>query len=301
MPSEAKQRFISLDVAEVSVVDTPANEVEFLVHKRAERMEDPIMGDTNTNATAPAAVEKQNNTPEVISQPASKAEVAAVEKAMEQVTALVEGIAKAAGATITDPEEAQDAAVEKAKKGMGAMRKEYRMQLKAAGIKGDAYKAAMGAFDKCASMESDAAKEAATAAKTQKAAEEPTAEAVAQKVLEEMGQSILKAKMFTPARQEKLKAALDSIKAVMDEMTAVPAGASPGVSTPDTTTFGASGVEALTKSLTALQEQITAGMAEVTKRIEAVEKARQPSNALGNDDTDGKPAPVKKSLWAGML
>ncbi|MGD9749394.1 MAG: hypothetical protein AB7W59_00200 [Acidimicrobiia bacterium] len=304
MPNQAKQRFISLDVAEVSVVDTPANEVEFLVHKR---MEDSIMGDTNTSATAPAAVEKQNQ-PEVVQQPATtENSQEAVEKALAQVTALVEGIAKAAGATIVDPEEARDAEVEKAKKGMGAMRKTYREQLKANGVKGDAMKAALAAFDKCAMMESEAAKEQ----KAQKGAEaapalteEQQATAIAQKALDELSQSITKGKMFTKERQDKMKAAMEQLKAVMEEMSTVPTGASPATSTPDTTTFGTSGVQELTKSLTEaignLQTQFKEGLAEVTKRIEAVEKARQPGNALPTDDTD-KPAPVKKSLWSGIL
>jgi uncharacterized coiled-coil protein SlyX len=304
LPNQAKQRFLSLDVAEVSVVDTPANEVEFLVHKRAS--EDTTMGDTNTSATAPAAVEKSNQ-PEVISQPAT-ASTEAAEKAMAQVTALVEGIAKAAGATIVDPEEAREAEVEKARKGMGAMRKTYREQLKQAGLKGDAMKSAMAAFDKCAMMEAEMSKEATKDASTTKSADKPTeltpeqqASVVAQKALEELSQSITKGKMFTKERQDKMKAALDQLKAVMDEMGTVPTGASPATSTPDTTTFGASGVAELTKSLTELKDQISAGMAEISKRVEAVEKTRTPGNALPSDGTDGKPAPVKKSLWTGIL
>lgn len=300
MPNQAKQRFLSLDVAEVSVVDAPANEVEFLVHKRA--TEDATMGDTNTSATAPAAVEKQNQAPEVISQPATAASTEAVEKAMAQVTALVEGIAKAAGATIVDPEEARDAEAEKARKGMGAMRKTYREQLKAAGLKGDAMKSAMAAFDKCAMMEAEMSKEApATKSATPELTPEQQASVVAQKALEELSQSITKGKMFTKERQDKMKAALDQLKAVMDEMGTVPTGASPATSTPDTTTFGASGVAELTKSLTELKDQISAGLTEISKRVEAVEKSRAPGNALPNDATDGKPAPVKKSLWSGIL
>jgi uncharacterized coiled-coil protein SlyX len=300
LPNQAKQRFLSLDVAEVSVVDAPANEVEFLVHKRA--TEDATMGDTNTSATAPAAVEKQNQAPEVISQPATAASTEAVEKAMAQVTALVEGIAKAAGATIVDPEEARDAEAEKARKGMGAMRKTYREQLKAAGLKGDAMKSAMAAFDKCAMMEAEMSKEApATKSATPELTPEQQASVVAQKALEELSQSITKGKMFTKERQDKMKAALDQLKAVMDEMGTVPTGASPATSTPDTTTFGASGVAELTKSLTELKDQISAGLTEISKRVEAVEKSRAPGNALPNDATDGKPAPVKKSLWSGIL
>ena len=43
MPKEAKRRFVGLDTEEVSLVDTPANEVEFLVVKNTE---DPSMGAT---------------------------------------------------------------------------------------------------------------------------------------------------------------------------------------------------------------------------------------------------------------
>lgn len=308
MPNEAKQRFISLDVAEVSVVDTPANEVEFLVHKR---MEDPIMGDTNENATAPAAVEKGAQAPEVIAQPAEAAN-AAVEKAMAQVTALVEGIAKAARAS-TDPEEARDAEVEKAQKGAGAARKAFRAKLKAAGMEGDALKKAMSAFDDTLTTDAQplqqrAQKSAEGAESTEGQQEQPAAKSaqdIASEALATMEEQISKAKMFTPARQQKFKAALDSLKAVMDEMTTYAEGANPPTKTPANPTFGASDVQQLTKAIGDQMAEVVKvfreGLAEVTKRVEAVEKARLPGNSQGADSTDGAPVETKKSLWSGLL
>ena len=78
MPNQAKQRFLELSVNEISVVDTPANEVEFLVMKR---MEDDSMETTTETVTE---TQKDANA-EVVTVDAGASEDAAVNKALEQV------------------------------------------------------------------------------------------------------------------------------------------------------------------------------------------------------------------------
>jgi hypothetical protein len=313
LPNQAKQRFIALDVGEVSVVDAPANEVEFLVIKRL-NPEEPDMSDKqqeNAGATG-TPVEKSNTAPQTVPVatpvPTGTADVT---KAMADITALVESVAKAVGAKPAEEadEELKDAEVEKARKGMGAMRKTFREQAKANGMKGDALKAAMASFDKCASMEMElsktapAAKGGATPTAGAGASVTPTTDTT-KSALDDLSSAIQKAKMFTPARQEKFNTALAALKAVMDEMTETPQGTSPSTTTPESPTFGASGVEALTKKLEgalgSLTEQVTKGLAEIGQRVETIEKARVPGNALPGDGTD-TPAPVKKSMWSGVL
>lgn len=299
MTSEAKQRFLALDVGEVSVVDTPANEVEFLVHKRLEddQMTTPNAETTTAAKPAPGA--------EVVPVTTEKADTSEVAKAMAQVVSLVENIAKQVQAGGADPEDAMDEKAEKAVKGMGAKRKAMRKELKAAGVSGEAMTKAMAAFDKCMDgmeMETEMrSKKAADDAETSKRAEVTSA----LDTLDTLGAAIRKAKMFTPGRQEKMKAALDALKAVMDEMTEVPVTASPSTTTPTSPTFGDSGVAALTKAVEALSTQVTKGLeevaakqADISKRVEAVEKSR-PAGASTEEETTDKPA--KKSFWSGAL
>lgn len=297
MTTEAKQRFLALDVGEVSVVDTPANEVEFLVHKRLE--EDPM---TKENEQTPAP--KATPGAEVVPVTTEKADGEAVAKAMAQVVNLVEGIAKAAGATASDPEDANDDKVEKAYKGMGAKRKAMRKELKDAGVSGDQMKKAMAAFDKCMDGMGN---QSETEMRAKKSLETAPVMGDALDQLAALGQAIQKAKMFTPTRQEKMKTALEALKAVMDEMTEVPVTASPATATPTSPQFGDSGVATLTKAVSDLAGEVKKALeesakqtADIAKRVETVEKARPASSVLATEEAE-KPQGVKKSFWSGTL
>ena len=93
MPNEAKQRFLDLDVGEISLVDTPAIEREILVMKR---LEEDSMG---TETTVTETQKNDNGGAEVVAVDVetTSADDAAVTKALGNVASIVENIAKAAG------------------------------------------------------------------------------------------------------------------------------------------------------------------------------------------------------------
>jgi len=105
MPREAKRRFVSLRVNEVSLVDSPANEQEFIVIKSLDQ-EEPMAGTdqqvANTETSAPANAES-NGTQQASTEPVEKMTVH-VEKAgndsmaeaLKQVTELVKSVASVA-------------------------------------------------------------------------------------------------------------------------------------------------------------------------------------------------------------
>jgi hypothetical protein len=330
LPNKAKQRFIDLAVAEVSVVDTPANEVEFLVLKRLE--EDDEMPDAENKPTETPVADKS---PEVITVDANKAASEAVEKAMAQVTSLVEGIAKAAGAkpaptppaaAEVDPEDARDDEVEKAAKGMGAMRKTMRAQLKAHGVTGEAMTKAMAAFDKCLQppaadtqkAEADTQKSAtpapaaSTPATAPEATEDEAAQVLAQKALEHLATQlgdVAKAKSMTPKRQEQLKSAISSLQKLLEDLGGAQDPAA--TTTPASPKQGESAVAELTKALEKgladLRTEVTKTLTEVTtkvedtsKRVKEIEDQRPAPTALPTEETDTRKA-GRKSMWSGVL
>jgi len=150
LPNQAKQRFLELSVNEISVVDTPANEVEFLVMKR---MEDDSMETTTETVTE---TQKDANA-EVVTVDAGASEDAAVNKALEQVAGMVESIAKAVGVngtetteTTTSKSEGKEGGEEDTTKAKAKFdpRVMFGKQLKASGVTGDAFTKAMDEFDK---------------------------------------------------------------------------------------------------------------------------------------------------------
>jgi hypothetical protein len=88
--NETKQRFVELEVNEVSVVDTPANEATFVVVKNLNQ-EVGEMATEQKNEGASAGTEQ-------VAVETEKSESAAVEKAFSQVTDMIAQIAKAVDA-----------------------------------------------------------------------------------------------------------------------------------------------------------------------------------------------------------
>src|SRR5690554_2338418 len=101
MPRQATQRFLDLAVGEVSLVDSPANEQVFNVVKSLNQEDGDMADAANTEVTKGNTGGDSNV--ETVSVEVAKATNEAVEKAMAQVTQLVENIAKAA--TPGDPED----------------------------------------------------------------------------------------------------------------------------------------------------------------------------------------------------
>lgn len=299
---------MGLNVDEVSVVDSPANEVEFLVTKN---LEDSEMAGKASDEAERVAVE----------QPASDE---AVSKALEHVSNIVENVAKAfglppavAGAVAAATPAATPAAAPPVAEVVTEESTEKAMTMKdlmkAVGMKDDEdtmkrLKAA--GFDP--EQKFPTAKKPADSTKTTKAVESEDAPFT----MEGFAELITKAKKFTPGRVASLKSALETLKALMDDIEEIPQGTMPGVSPGGSTQFGASGVKTLTagvaKSATDVQilEALT-NLATVVKslkdenkaletKIEEVSKARPASESL--EAAGGTESKVTKSaLWSGIL
>lgn len=308
MPNEAKQRFLDLDVGEISLVDTPAIEREILVMKR---LEEDSMG---TETTVTETQKKDNGGAEVVAVDVgnTSADDAAVTKALGNVASIVENIAKAAGVRMpaadsapasaageaADASSTEDVDTEKAK---GNMRGMFKAQLAKAGISGDAMTKAMAEYDKAFPPFPPAQKTTKNVEPQPSAEELEEQEAV--KALTLLEQAVSKAKRFTPARVAELQKAVEALQkllAVVD----VPQGTSPKTTAPGSTMFGGSSVQELTKAIEGLTTSVNKsleGQAALTERIETIEKSRTPAQALDGEGTATTTETTEKSFWAGVL
>jgi len=284
MSNEAKQRFVELEVGEVSIVDSPANEKEFAVIKNLNE-EVGDMADDNVKKSMDEAIEgeAQQDVPEKVSVEVDKATDEAVAKAMGQVTEMISNISKAVGAATEKggESEAKSEGVEKSEKQDGEESTEAT---------GDA------------EVQKDTEN-----ADAQEASEDVSEDSV-EKTLTALAQAVEKAKRFTPKREAALKVALAQLATLAKElgMTEIPVGASPPVSTPKGAMFGASstGVSKALEELTGKLNEALAGVQETTKRlterVEKVEGTRMPSKSV--DDEGGTDMQkTEKSFWAGVL
>lgn len=299
---EAKRRFLALKVDEVSLVDSPANEQEFIVLKRLEP-EENTMGEAAKNETvttvatatpeaATAAEGKETKQQqEVVAVEVSKADTnAQVLAKLEQFTEVIAKLAT--GKT-------EDAEVEKAKKAKADKEKEETMRKKLgdAGLKGVALQKALDAY-----LDEEGVTKSAEAP-----AEVDTEDAATTKTLEALVDVIQKAKSFTPKREEKMKTLLADLKKLMDDMSNTPATQAPSNNLPSGLSAG-SGLSDVKKSLDELiatmknqSESQVATTKALTERLETIEKARMPSQATPTEVTATKTEDVKKGLWAGVL
>lgn len=284
MANEAKQRFVELEVGEVSIVDSPANEKEFAVIKNLnEEVGDMADDNVKKNMDEASEGESQQDTPEKVSVEVDKATDAAVAKAMEQVTEMIGTISKAVGA-------ATEKGGEPETKPKGVEKSE----------KQDGEKSTKEAGD--AEVQKDV--ENADGQETS----DDTSEDSVEKTLTALAQAVEKAKRFTPKREAALKAALAQLTTLAKELgvTEIPVGASPPVSTPKGAMFGASstGVSKALEELTTKLNEALAGVQETTKglteRVEKMEGTRMPSKSV--DDEGGTDTQkTEKSFWAGVL
>jgi hypothetical protein len=295
--ADAKQRFIDLSVHEVSLVDTPANEVEFLVLKRLESTEETM---TTESQEAADKGNEGGNTQPVVVDSQKRAEGASAD--LNKVVSLIENIAKELGATPEQKADAEqlagDAEVEKAMPGAGAKRKAFRADLQKSGVAGDALKSAMAAFDKCLSMGTEVEQKKATEPEKPAAKEEKPVAKSAGEVAESITAediAAIKAKTITPARAETLKGIIEQLsKMLPSEAPASSEGSLP--------------MADLTKALTEALAPISKTLNEVVEtskkletRVETVEKARAPSTTLPEGEGTEKVEKAKKSFWSGAI
>jgi hypothetical protein len=287
MANKPKQRFVDLDVGEVSIVDSPANESEFVVIKNLNdgdlTEEVGNMADTNVKKdmgkTESGNEEQHSAAPEKVSVEVNKANDEAVAKAMGQVTELIGNISKAVGAA-------------SAKNGESAkpVEKSETDETKTDDIQ----------KGKGESSETPTGEENAEATRTSEV------EKSMESLLGAMSFMVEKAKRMTPKREAAMKAALATLNQLAKEMgmEEIPVDSSPGVSTPSGASFGASSITKALTDLTAKLEGALATVEETTKslgeRVEKIEKTRMPSQSVEDEGgTDSQT--VEKSFWAGVL
>lgn len=324
MPKQAQQRFVDLAVGEVSLVDSPANERVFNVVKSLNQ-ENGDMADTTTD------VNKNDAQVETVPVDVAKATNEAVEKAMSQVTALVEGISKAvgeepaadaAGATETEVAKTDgegdtevvdtEKAVDKAKK--AAMLAKLQKSMEKKGLKGDALKsavdvamrsiAATGAFKPGGDTEPPEKKTTKNVDGDNAEAPALDQEAVIQETLKAIQVGLAGAQQ-APQTQDAVKAAIAALQNLEKAMSMqkVPANASPSTTVPSTTQFGSSGLKDITKALAGITEALQ-GVQNVNKslaeRVDGIESTRLPSTS--ESGTDGTTTQTtQKSIWSGVL
>jgi hypothetical protein len=286
----------------------------------------------DTDTQTPTTTEPAGTAPpeKVTLEAVASAENEAVQKAMLQVTALVDGIAKAAG--VPDPEPEPDPATvsdDDVEKAGGEARKAAEGALKAAGVKGDDLTKAMADFDKRFGAGPGKTDAKPPLSKTKKAADaEPEEDAptvlTVDETIEATLDTIQKAKAFTPGRVAKLESALETLQKLLLEViapNASPATKVPAVPVhpnPNTTRAALAGddkkpvlkaggpVEELAASVIKLQEALgdrdkktAEGLADVAKRLEDIEKTRVAPSSV--DDDGVTDSTTKKAFWNGLL
>lgn len=285
MGNKAKQRFVELDVNEVSLVDNGANEQEFVVIKNLTTEEVGEMADDNVKKNQGEEDTQSGTSPERVPVEVEKGNNEAVEAAMAQVTEMIGNISKAVEAASSTGEKS----VEKSDGGESEEKPTEKSESEEKSADGEAE----------AEVQKDDNAEAGAGVDE---------EADVEKMLGVLAVAVEKAKRFTPKREKAFKAALEALTTLAKElgMTEIPTGASPPVSTPKGAMYGASSVP-IAKALEDLASKIEtaiSGVQETTKslgeRVEQIEKARMPSQSVedeGGTDTQE----TKKSFWSGVL
>lgn len=307
MPKEAKRRFVGLNTEEVSLVDTPANEVEFLVVKNTE---DPSMGATAKveKEIVPVEVDSDENVTKALAHVNGIVEkIAGMVQTKKESKAPVEGGDDSEGGDGEEP--AAEEPVEKSLKsvlqacGMDkAMMKTAMAKLKAAGF-GD------GA-PPFAKKPGGGKPPEDGAQKTSKSSDDD-----APLTLAGLASAVTKAAAFTPARIQALTQAQEILKIMLE---AVSPGTSPDSSVPQVQTHGnPSSVAELTKpntkpsvptmkssdsdELISTLKSLAGAVDGLVTRVEAIEKARPASNSADPEGATDTNAKKSRSIWGGVL
>jgi len=316
MPKQAKRRFVGLSTEEVSLVDAPANEVEFLIVKN---QEDPSMGATAEKKEAvrvPLEVEGEDS----------------VTKALEHVNGIVDKIAglvstkketKAPSDGGGDEPKPEEGGGDESETEEGDTEVETQVEktsLKAlltkAGMDATQMKTAMAKL-KAAGFDPEqgfpnAKKPLKPEKKVAKADEDEVAEPL---TMASLASAVQKAAAFTPQRIKALQSAQEILKLVLE---AVTPGTSPDSTVAPVSSHGnQSAVTELTNpkkkptvtgtlkagdgddAVVSTLKALAGAVDKLVDRVEAIEKARPASNSLGGDVTDT--ATKKSSMWSGVL
>lgn len=319
MSNEAKREFVDLNVAELSVVDSPAIEEEFIVIKcnqegnnMSEKAKE-VTKEAETPAAEVSATPGDDVKVEKVEVEVDKAAETGVAEAMSKVASTVEGIAKQLGVET----------VVKAEEKTATPRDIVEKSLKDAGLDEEAVNKSLKEYDdaqkllltteKSAGDEKPADEKNVEKAEIEVATTEPVEKSdEVLDVLSTLETAISKAKRFTPAREETLKSAVESLQKLLAALQpqTPKVESTPKNNLPSSAQVAPAGLTSVTKALEELASNITKSLEGITKgqedlatRVATVEKARMPSNSLGEDANDGKTVETtkSKSLWGGVL
>jgi hypothetical protein len=298
MANKAERRFFHLEVDEVSLVGSPANEVPFHVIKK--QPEDPTMNAAQKDGTETVVLAHKSEAPES----AIAKSLQSVESMLSSVISLAKAATTPAPAALTEEEEVEKGALSEA-----------TAILTKAGVTGDALTSALAGFKKAlpAFLKKPGAKkdeeDEEEKKKTKKSAAEAESDSVANVV-----EHLAKAARFTPARLEKLAQAAELLKLVME---GVATGQSPDTKAPKGTS-PASGIQsqvaksdddmtAVSKALESITTSMATSLTEVTKaltalgaRVDAVESAKPASDSASAAGTDTKTT-KSASIFRGVV
>lgn len=309
MKREPKRRFLGLTVGEVSLVDVPANESDFVVLKNQE--------ETDMNAKAQEGTVAKNVAERVAVETGEESSPD-VTKALSHVASIVADIVKAVTPTSAATESEtgtekgkkakappfgadDDDGDEKSKKG-STVRAAMKKAL-GAGVPDEAFEGVMTML-KAAGLDPDEKFQNKQPPVAKSAGE--TAEEQSALTMETLVSAITKAKAFTPDRVAKLKSAAEALKMLLEDvgMGSVPATSTPGLKTSPSSEVAAVGTqgEGVMKALEPLVDAVkslTAKVGELDGKVEAIQKAKPAPEGGGEGGTVVKTE--KSNFWKGAV
>jgi hypothetical protein len=295
MPKQAKRRFVGLDTQEVSLVDTPANEVDFLVIKNQEGLS---MGAT--------AAKKATEAVELEVAEGGDANVA---KAMAHVNDIVTKITGLVSVESVLEEAGLDPKTTKLL--VTKLKKAFPFPPKKPG-KGQADDGDEDDGKKTKTKKAKAAQSKADDELDALLADEPL-------TMAGLATAVQKAAAFTPQRIKALQSAQEILKLVL-EAVGTP-GTSPNANTPAVESHGnPSSVDDLTKpskkptmtgtlksadgeegEVVSLLKSLATAVGGLVTRVEKIEKVRVDSNSAENDGGTETSTKKSGSIWSGVL
>lgn len=267
-PAGAKRRFVDLEVNEVSLVDQAANNQTFLVCKRLSQ--DPSEETEIMNGNKATEPSKQGGAP------ATQTPAVDVTKGANAAPAAAPAPAATASTPAPAAPAVEETEVEKATKDMVE-------KFKALGMTEEVAKKAAAEAAKC--MDEPMKTKTKKAADAAPAPAAPASSESAEDDEEEDGgldavvDAIQKGKRFTPKRMKALKAAVDSLQAVLSEVgepSELPKGngvTASGVTETAPTQKSAAAPAPAGITLADIQSVVEKAVAPVAQRLEAVEKS----------------------------
>ena len=302
---DPKRRFVKLKTKEVSLVDTPAIEVEFAVIKNDDTEDDDMAG---------AASATEQTTDDAQRVPVEVDGGEAVVDALKHVNAIVERIENIAKGANTQTEPAAEPATEE-KPEETETEKALTVQglLEAAGLKDDVLKSALASVEKAGHKADSQIGSGAKAEETttEKADEEPAEDEDPPMTLQSFADTVQKAARFTPGRVQKLKEAADILKLIIEGIapnqspaTRVPTVGQHSEGNATRAALAGADPQPVMKASDTIEalKGLTGVLKALDERVESIEKARNGSNSADEEaDTSESDADVKKTLWTGVL